>query len=212
MTTFLYRHVARPLARTRFWLRLAQYLGGVMLLGLGIAVMLAAGVGLGPWAVFHEGLSEVSGLSFGRVLQLVGLVVIAIAWTLTGERPGPGTVSNMILVGPFVDLFGASGWLPTPESSAFGVAQFVLGTLIVGFASGLYITARFGAGPRDGFVLGLSRVTRWSVRRTRTALEALVLGLGFLLGGSVGLGTVVFAILVGPAMQVSLRLFRRPKS
>lgn len=212
MAAYLYDHLARPLARTRFWLRFGQYLFGVTLLGLGIAVMLAAGVGLGPWAVFHEGLSEVSGLSFGRVLQLVGLVVIGVAWSLTGERPGAGTISNMILVGPFVDLFGASGWIPTPTAMPLGLVQFVVGTGIVGLASGLYITARFGAGPRDGFVLGLSRVSRWSVRRTRTALEALVLGFGFLLGGSVGLGTVVFALLVGPAMQMSMRIFRSSDS
>ena len=119
------------------------------------------------------------------------------------------TVPGFRHVGPFVDLFGASGWMPTPDAFGWGMGQFVLGTLIVGLASGLYITARFGAGPRDGFVLGLSRVSRWSVRRTRTALEALVLGLGFLLGGSVGVGTIVFALLVGPAMQVSLRVFHK---
>lgn len=209
MTTRLLSHVTRPLVSWSFWGRFAQYQIGVAALGLGVAIMLAAGVGLGPWSVFHEGLSAVTGLTFGRVLQLVGLVVIGIAWTLTQQRPGPGTIMNMLLVGPWVDFFGAQAWLPTMTTLGAGLVQFVVGTVVVGIASGMYIAARFGAGPRDGLVLGLSRLSRWSVRRTRTGLEALVLALGFLLGGSVGLGTVLFALLVGPAMQLSLRVFTR---
>lgn len=207
MTTRILRNVAKPLVRASFWGRLLQYQAGLAFLGLGIAMMLAAGVGLGPWGVFHEGLSTVSGLTFGRILQLVGIFVIGIAWTLTGQRPGAGTVMNMLLVGPWVDMFGALGFLPRPEALAPSLAELVGGTVLVGFASGMYISARFGAGPRDGLVLGLSRVLRWSVRRTRTGLEVLVLGLGFLLGGPVGVGTVVFAVLVGPSMQASIRLF-----
>lgn len=204
----LAKPLARPLARPIFWGRFAQYQLGVLLLGLGIAVMLAAGVGLGPWGVFHEGLSEISGLSFGRVLQLVGLVVIGIAWSLTDERPGPGTVMNMLLVGPWVDFFGNRAWMPMAEATLPGLGQFAVGTVLVGLATGLYITAKFGAGPRDGLVLGLSSLFHRSVRMTRTGLEFAVLGLGFLLGGSVGWGTLVFAVLVGPCMQGSLRLFR----
>lgn len=207
MASRILTHVARPLITWHFWGRFGQYQLGVALLGLGVATMIAAGVGLGPWSVFHEGLSVVSGLTFGRVLQLVGLVVIGIAWALTEQRPGPGTIMNMLLVGPWVDFFGSQPWLPTMTATWPGLAQFVVGTAVVGLASGMYITARFGAGPRDGLVLGLSRLLGWSVRRTRTGLEAVVLGLGFLLGGSVGLGTVLFALVVGPAMQVSLNMF-----
>ena len=207
MTTRSLRHVTQPLVRASFWGRLLQYQVGLALLGLGIAVMLAAGVGLGPWGVFHEGLSDVSGLTFGRVLQLVGVAVMGIAWALTGQRPGAGTVMNMLLVGPWVDLFGSIGFLPRPESVALSLAEFVGGTVLVGFASGMYISARLGAGPRDGLVLGLARVLGRSVRKTRTGLEVLVLALGFSLGGPVGLGPIVFALLVGPSMQASIRLF-----
>ena len=210
-------HVAR--ARTRahtavrapsFWGRVLQFNVGLAAMGLGLALLLQAGIGLGPWAAFHEGIALVTGLSFGRALQLVGVVVLALSWWWTGERPGPGTFLNMLVVGPWVDLFAAQAWLPTAPSLAYGIAQFLAGTVLVGLASGLYITADLGAGPRDGFVLGLSRLTRTSVRRSRSLLEATVLVVGFLLGGSVGLGTILFAVLIGPVMQFGIRLFRRP--
>ena len=209
MTARILHRVKKPLASPSFWGRFLRYQVGVALLGLGIAMMLTAGIGLGPWAVFHEGLAGATGLTFGRVLQLVGLLVIGVAWVLTGQRPGLGTVLNMLLVGPWVDAFGALGWLRAPASLPLGFAQFVSGTLLVGFASGMYISARLGAGPRDGLVLGLSRLLHWSVRRTRTGLEALVLVAGVLLGGPVGWGTLVFGVLVGPSMQASLKVFSR---
>lgn len=190
-----------------FWGRVLQFNLGLMLMGLGLALLLQAGIGLGPWAVFHEGLSLVSGLSFGRILQLVGVAVLGLSWWWTGERPGPGTFVNMLLVGPWVDLFAAQAWLPTAEGVAWGVAQFTAGTAIVGLASGLYITADLGAGPRDGFVLGLSRILRLSIRRSRGLLEFTVLVVGFLLGGAVGAGTVLFALSIGPIMQFAVRLF-----
>ena len=176
-------------------------------MGLGLAVMLEAGIGVGPWAVFHEGIARVTPLSFGQALMSAGVVIAGLAWWWTSERPGPGTLVNMLLVGPFVDLFRTVGVVPTQEGLALGTAQFLIGAMIVGTASGLYISARFGAGPRDMFVLGLSRLLGGSVRRTRTAVEVVVLIVGVVLGGSVGLGTVLFALVIGPAMQASLRLF-----
>ena len=198
------------LATPAFWGRLLRLNVGLMLMGLGLALVLRAGVGLGPWAVFHEGLALVSGLSFGRTLQVVGVVVLGVSWWWTGERPGPGTFVNMAVVGPWVDLFSAQAWLPTASGYGWGVAEFMAGTALIGTASGLYITAQMGAGPRDGFVLGLSRLTRLSVRRTRSLLEAIVLVAGFLLGGAVGLGTVLFALTIGPIMQLALRTFAPP--
>lgn len=202
----------RPLTRPSFWGRFLQYQAGVMLLGLGLAVMLEAHVGLGPWGVFHEGLSGVTGLSFGRILQLVGVAVIGIGWWLTGQRPGFGTIVNMLLVGPWVDLFRAQSWLPSTHALLPGVLQFVAGTAVIGLATGLYITAGLGAGPRDGLVLGVARKLEFSIRRARTLLELTVLAAGFLLGGPVGLGTILFAVLVGPAMQLSLWLFGRTRA
>lgn len=192
-----------------FWGHFVQYNLGVLLLGLGLSVMLQAGVGLGPWSVFHEGVAIVTGLSFGRALQIVGLVVLALAWWWTGQRPGPGTVFNMLLVGPWTDAFLTSGLIPEPQTWLPSLLQFTLGVAIVGTASGLYITAGFGAGPRDGFVLGLSRLLRFSVRRTRGGLELAVLVAGWAMGGSVGVGTVIFALLIGPLMQFFMRVFGR---
>lgn len=189
-------------------LRYPQLVLGLALTGLALALMLEAGVGMGPWGVLHAGLAEVTGLSFGRVVQLLGIVIVGAAWGLFGVRPGPGTVVNMLLVGPFVDLFRAQPWLPQPEAPLLGIAQFVVAVGLIGFGSGMYITARTGAGPRDGFVLGAATRLGRSVRRVRTVLELVVLALGVLLGGPLGLGTVLFAVLVGPSMQASLRLFR----
>ena len=169
--------------------------------------MLTASIGLGPWTVFHEGVSLQSGLSFGRVMQVTGLLVIVLGYALTGTKPGLGTLLNMIVVGPWVDLFTAQAWFPAAENAITGSVQFLIGVSFVGLASGLYITAGLGAGPRDGLVLGLARTLHLSVRKVRAGLELLVLIIGFLLGGAVGFGTVLFALLIGPLMQFSLRLF-----
>lgn len=202
------RHrAAASLGQGDFWRRLAQYLVGLVGMGTGLAVMLEAGIGVGPWAVFHEGVARVTPLTFGQALMAAGVVVLALAWWWTGERPGPGTFFNMLVVGPAVDLVRASGLVPAPDGLALGTSQFLVGVAVTGLGSGMYITARFGAGPRDGFVLGLSRLLNRSVRRTRTLVELVVLAIGFALGGSVGLGTVLFAASIGPAMQAAIRLF-----
>lgn len=187
---------------------MGQFVLGLMGMGLGIATMLEAGVGVGPWAVFHDGIARVTPLTFGQALMAVGVAVLGLAWLWTGERPGPGTFVNMVVVGPSVDLFRASGWLPVQEALGPGIVQALIGVAIIGLASGGYITVRFGAGPRDAFVLGLSRLAGWSIRRTRTTVELVVLAIGVALGGSAGLGTLLFAVSIGPSMQTSLRLFR----
>lgn len=178
-------------------------------MGLGVATMLEANIGVGPWSVFHDGLARVTPLSFGQTVVVVGVGVALLAWRWTGQRPGAGTVLNMLLVGPFIDLFRASGLVPAQDALLPGIVQLLAGVAILGTATGMYIGARFGAGPRDGFVLGLARVLKRSVRQVRTGLELTVLVLGAVLGGSVGLGTLLFALTIGPSMQVSLRLFRQ---
>jgi len=201
--------------RVRFMGRVTQFLLGLLGMGLGLAIMLEAGIGVGPWAVFHDGIARVTPLSFGQALVLVGVGVGAMAWFWTGERPGPGTLVNMALIGPSVDVYRGLAIMPSQEAFLPGLLQFVVGLLVVGFATGTYITARFGAGPRDMFMLGLSQKLRWPIRRTRTTMEAVVLLAGVLLGGSVGLGTLAFALLIGPVVQRSLRLFRyapKPRS
>jgi uncharacterized membrane protein YczE len=196
-----------PAWKERFWRRFAQLHLGLFLFGLGIALMLGAEIGLDPWSSFHEGISAQVGLSFGRITQSVGLLLIAVAWLAFRERPGIGTVFNMAVIGPWIDLFRAQSWFPVARELEWGIPQFGLGMALMGLASGLYIGARFGAGPRDAFVLGLSRRLGRSIRLTRVLLELLVLGFGWWLGGSVGLGTILFALGMGPLMQASLRLF-----
>jgi len=203
----VYARALHTLSSTTFWKRLVQLNVGLGGLGLGVALMLTASIGLGPWTVFHEGVSLQSGLSFGRVMQVTGLLVIVLGYALTGTKPGLGTLLNMIVVGPWVDLFTAQAWFPAAEDAITGSVQFLIGMTFVGLASGLYITAGLGAGPRDGLVLGLARTLRLSVRKVRAGLELLVLFIGFLLGGAVGFGTVLFALLIGPLMQFSLRFF-----
>lgn len=197
----------RAVKRAEFWRRLVKLNLGLMVLGSGIAVMLEADIGLGPWTVFHQGVSLVTGVSIGRAMQGVGLLVLVLSVALTRVRPGVGTALNMLLVGPWVDLFRSLPVMPHAGSYALGVAQFIFGLCLQGLGTGLYITARLGAGPRDGLVLGLARHARLSVRATRTALELLVLVTGALLGGQIGLGTVLFAFGIGPSMQFFLRLF-----
>ena len=181
-----------------------------MVFGLSISLMLRAHIGLDPWSALHEGLSERTGLPFGRVTQLVGLLIIVFSFFVLHQRPGFGTALNMLLVGPWIDLFEAQRWLPNiPEGAwVLGVVTFTLGVVLTGLAIGLYITAQFGAGPRDDLVLGGALKLGQSIRLTRGIIEFTVLVAGFLLGGSVGVGTVLFALLIGPVMQFFLRLFR----
>ena len=193
-----------------FWRRFLQLNLGLMLFGLAISLLLRANIGLDPWSVLHEGLGERTGLAFGQTTQLVGLGLIAFNFAVLKLRPGLGSVLNMLLIGPWIDLFRTLRWLPDvpPGSWAAGGALFALGIALLGLSSGLYITARFGAGPRDDLVLGSALRLRRSVRVTRGGIELSVLAAGFLAGGSVGLGTVLFALLVGPTMQFFLKLFR----
>ena len=178
--------------------------------GVAISLMLRAHLGLDPWSALHEGLSERTGLPFGRVTQLVGVVLLVFNFAALRLRPGFGSILNMLVVGPWIDFFEAQRWLPEVPAGAWaaGVAVFAAGVVLMGLAIGLYLTAQFGAGPRDDLVLGSALRLGRSVRLTRGVLEFTVLGAGFLLGGSVGVGTVLFAVLIGPVMQFFLELFR----
>jgi len=193
-----------------FWYRFLQLNLGLMVFGVAISLMLRANLGLDPWSVLHEGLSERTGLSFGRTTQLVGVALIAFNFFVLHLRPGLGTALNMLLVGPWIDFFGAQPWLPTVPVGAWGwgVVTFAAGVVLVGLAMGLYITARFGAGPRDDLALGGALRLGRSIRLTRGGIEFLVLAAGFLLGGTLGLGTVLFAVTIGPVMQFFLWVFR----
>lgn len=175
--------------------RIAQLLVGLLFFGLGIALMVQAELGIPPWDVLVQGLQLKTGLPFG-VLVIATSIVVLLVWIPIRQRPGIGTLANALLVGIFVEVGFAI--FPTPTDLLWSIVSFAFGLVLVGFATGLYIGARFGPGPRDGLMTGLHRVTGWPIWVVRTGLEATVLVAGWILGGNVGLGTLAFALLIGP--------------
>jgi uncharacterized membrane protein YczE len=200
-----------PSMRERFDLRAAlprlpRLVLGLVTFGLGIAMMAEAGLGLGPWEAFHQGIARQTGLELGTVSILLGIPILVLWWPL-GERPGIGTILNVVLIGSSTNV--ALALLPTPPDDAL-VARLALmlgGVVVIAVGSGLYLSTDLGPGPRDGLMTGLHHRFGWSIRRARTVVELSVLGLGWLLGGTVGLGTVVFALGIGPLVQIALGVF-----
>ena len=186
--------------------RLPGLLVGLVLFGVGIALMAASGLGLGPWEVLHQGIANRTGLALGTVSILVGIPVLALWWPL-GERPGIGTILNIALIGVATNV--TLPLLPRPTDALPQLAMSVGGVLVIGMGSGLYLAADLGPGPRDGLMTGLHHRFGWSIRRARTGIELIVLVVGFLLGGTVGLGTILFAFGIGPVVQAFLRVFDR---
>jgi uncharacterized membrane protein YczE len=192
------------MARTRFPIRLAQLYIGLLLYGLSGALQVRSGLGLDPWDVFHQGLSHRTGLAIGTLVIIVGATVL-LGWIPLRQRPGVGTLSNVVLIGVSMNL--SLQWLPHVHALAWRIGDTVSGVLLCGVATGMYIGANLGPGPRDGLMTGLARRTGASIRLTRTSIELTVLATGWLLGGTVGVGTVVFALAIGPLAQVFLPLF-----
>ncbi|MFG2870573.1 YitT family protein [Streptomyces sp. NPDC048338] len=188
--------------------RLTQLYTGLALYGVSSALLVRGGLGLEPWGVLHQGLAERTGLTIGVVSIIVGAVVLLL-WIPIRQRPGLGTVSNVFAVGLAMD--GTLALVPAVHGLAARIALLVLGIVLNGVATGLYIAARFGPGPRDGLMTGLHRLTGRSIRLVRTAIEVAVVATGFLLGGSVGVGTVLYALTIGPLAQFFLRRFAVPE-
>jgi len=198
---------ANQIGTWNFWRHMARLQLGLFLFGLAVALMLEAHIGLDPWSSLHDALSVRLGLSFGRIAQGVGLVLIVFSGVVLSVRPGLATICNMLIIGPWVDVLRAQEWFPSQAAFAPGTVQFVGGVLVMGLATAVYIGARMGAGPRDGLTMGLAKRVNRSLRFTRNSIEVTVLAAAFLLGGSIGLGTLIFAVLMGPTMQTSLSLF-----
>ncbi len=184
--------------------RLPGLVTGLVLFGIGVAMMAASGLGLGPWEVLHQGIANRTGLALGTVSVLVGIPVLALWWPL-GERPGIGTVLNIAIIGPCTNV--ALPLLPRPGTAPAQLALSAVGVLVIGLGSGLYLAADLGPGPRDGVMTGIHHRFGWSIRRARTAIEVAALVVGFLLGGTVGIGTLLFAFGIGPIVQVLLPVF-----
>jgi len=181
--------------------RVPRLVAGLVIVGLGIAFMVASDLGLAPWSVLDQGISRHTGIPLGTVSIGVGALVL-LAWWPLRERPGLGTVLNILLIGLTIDA--ALAVLPTPGTLAGRAAFLALGVFLWGPGSGLYIGAALGPGPRDGLMTGLAGRGAGSIRVVRTGLELTALATGLLLGGSVGIGTLAFALTIGPNVQFFL--------
>ncbi len=189
--------------------RTVQLLVGLVAYGTGVGLMVIAGVGVSPWDVLAQGLARVTGLDFGLVTILLSGVVLLL-WIPLRQRPGIGTLANALLVGAVAQL--VLWFLPAPDPIWAKVLVFAGGLAVVAVATGLYIGAELGPGPRDGLMTGLVRRTGWPIWAVRTGIEVVVTAIGWALGGNVGLGTLAFALLIGPMVHVTMPWFSlRPR-
>ena len=186
--------------------RLPGLLAGLLTFGLGISLMVEAGLGLGPWEALHQGISVRTGIPIGTVSILLGIPILALWWPL-GQRPGIGTLINVAIIGTATNV--GNLLIPTQHELPAQVAMMLAGVLVIGIGSGLYLSADLGPGPRDGLMVGLHRRFGWSIRRARTLVELSALGVGWVLGGAIGVGTLAFAFGIGPIVQVMLGIFDR---
>lgn len=186
--------------------RLPGLLVGLVTFGIGIALMARSGLGLGPWEAFHQGLGNQLGVPLGTIGVALGIPILAL-WLPLGERPGIGTLLNVLFIGTSTNV--GLVILPAASGVPLQLLELVAGIVVIAIGSGLYLAADLGPGPRDGLMTGLHHKFGWSIRRARTAIELTVLVAGYLLGGTIGLGTVLFALGIGPLVQVSLSVFDR---
>jgi uncharacterized membrane protein YczE len=198
----------RPL-RERFIERIARCAAGLFCFGAGIACFVHSNLGVPPWDVLHQGISEKADIKMGTVIIIVG-VVLLLAWIPLRMKPGIGTIMNAVQIG-LVENF-MEDLLPNSDLIVARVAYLIAGMLFIAFGSGLYIGAELGSGPRDGLMLGLNKRFGISIRLARTTIEIVVLVVGLFLGGSIGLGTFVFAFGIGPLVQKALHALRMSPS
>jgi uncharacterized membrane protein YczE len=187
--------------------RLIQLFTGLVLYGISDSMLLLAGLGVDPWDVLHQGLARRTGVPVGTWAIIVGAVVLLL-WIPLRQRPGIGTLCNVVVVGAVIDVVLAV--VSPPHSLPVQAAVMVSGVVLNGVATGLYIGAGLGPGPRDGLMTGFA-ARGHSLRLVRTCIEITVLAAGWLLGGTVGVGTVVYAVCIGPLAHVFVPLFSRPK-
>ncbi|WP_041840754.1 YczE/YyaS/YitT family protein [Actinoplanes friuliensis] len=188
--------------------RVTQLFAGLVLYGISMAFMVESSLGLTSWDVFHQGVSKATGLSFGLVVILAGIPILAL-WIPLRQKPGFGTIANLVVIGFVVD--GALALLAPGDSMAMRITYLIVGIALNGVSTAMYIGANFGPGPRDGLMTGIvNRFPRLSIRVVRTSIEILVLAVGFLLGGTVGLGTVAYALAIGPLVQIFMPVFAIP--
>lgn len=174
---------------------------GLTLFGLGESLIITAGAGMSPWTVLAEGLSISTNLSIGSLTFLISLAVLLL-WIPLKQMPGIGTLLNVIIIAAVIEW--SLPYLPHPQYYELKILQAFVGTLLVGFASGIYLIANLGPGPRDGLMTGFQRITGFPIAWVRASIEIVVVTIGWTLGGSIGLATIIFAFGIGPAVSVGL--------
>ncbi len=179
---------------------------GLWIFGTGDAIIVAAGLGVAPWTVLAQGIAKQINWTLGQTTFLVSAIVLLL-WIPIKEKPGLGTILNAILIALAIDVMLPH--LPKPEAYVLQIIQVLIGTIFVGIGSGLYLTANLGPGPRDGWMTGIQRITNISVAKVRASIEISVLLLGYYLDGTVGIGTVIFAIFIGHTVAICLRLTKK---
>lgn len=179
---------------------------GLTLFGLGESLLITANIGVSPWIVLSQGVSSVTSLSVGEATFVVSVLVLFM-WIPLKQLPGVGTVLNAIIIAAVIEF--SVPFLPYPEHALNQVLQTIIGILIVGLGSGIYLISNLGAGPRDGLMTGLQKVTQLPISIVRTSIEVTVVVIGWSMGGVVGLGTVIFALGIGPSVSIALVLVKR---
>jgi len=187
--------------------KLARLMIGYFLYGLGIVLTVNANRGLAPWSVFHQGLANQLHITMGVATQVVGLLILVLDF-IFGERLGWGTIGNVVFIGTFIDLIMLNNWIPIPESIVVSYGMMLVGLVVMALATYSYLSAQLGAGPRDGLMIAMTKRINLSVGWIRNMIEAVVLIAGYFMGGSVGLGTLVMAILFGRFIQLTFKLFK----
>ncbi len=181
---------------------------GLLLFALGIVMTINSGLGTAPWDVLHLGLINYLPFTVGQVSQMTGVVVIGLSAAM-GLRPGWGTLANMYFIGLFIDILMDSALIPLPGQFITQVALLLGGVLVIGWGSFFYLSAAFGAGPRDSFMVGAIQKSGWSLWKVRTAIEASVTLLGYWLGGPVGIGTIIVVVTLGPSIQLAFYIMNK---
>lgn len=191
----------RPKLLTFFYLNL-----GLVLFGLGESLLIASGAGVSPWTVLAQGIARHTNWSIGFTTMIISFAILLL-WIPLKQKPGMGTVLNALIIAFMIDF--SLTFLPLPQDYLWQITQAVLGVFVVGIASGIYLTANLGAGPRDGLMTGLQKLTKMPIANIRIAIEVTVVAIGWYLGGVVGVGTLIFAFGVGPCVALGILFVRR---
>jgi uncharacterized membrane protein YczE len=191
----------------QFLMRFINVIIGLFLYAFGIVLMINANIGYAPWEVFHVGLSKTIGWTIGFCSIIAGIIIVIIVWIL-GEKPGFGTIASMILTGIFIDIIIFSNIIPKANNLIIGIVMIIAGLFIIAFGSYFYIKSAFGVGPRDNLMVVLARRTKLPVGLCRCIVELLVTTIGWILGGMVGIGTIIAVISIGFCIQIIFKIFK----